>query len=620
MHGLAARILFLALLLSATARPAVAEDRGAAVCPPPAPHARHHRLPPHPGTGTGEPGPPAASTECRCCATAPVILPVPVPAPPPPEPPPPPSADAPDPAARACPRFFPPDSASGEKPHGSLTILSGTRWQPVGGEVRFVLTGMEKPPEDLVVDFAWTSNRDKDGERCRRSPRVRLLPRDSTSDDDRTFRFAALVPAFGFDHPWIEGLGHRTWTSTVPLADVYVHGTVPRDRDAPLHVILTDSVGITTAWIAFVAAGIGAVVAWSVLALCASRRAVPGGYFLGVISTPYGVASLSQFQVTIWTFVIGAGVVYVMMLTGNLIDIPATTLALLGVTGASLVGSKLEAAGAPQRMSAPGTVTNLWVEGATTSNAVVLNWWPPAATEQPFSYTIERQVGGGGPWQTIASDIGGPPYAVTGLAERTAYAFRVFAVNEAGSGPPSAPAGATTAAAAVGAAAASGPAQVTGLTATARVDGTVELGWTPLAPTPDNYTAQYRKAGTLNWCTYRSTAALPTIVSRLERDTDYEFRVFAVTGGIAGPPAVVVTKRTKARTPRWSDLVMRGDSNIEVDLARVQMLVFTTIAAVFTGITLINTGAIPDIPIGELGLIGVSNGVYIAYKVANRKD
>ena len=64
------------------------------------------------------------------------------------------------------------------------------------------------------------------------------------------------------------------------------------------------------------------------------------------------------------------------------------------------------------------------------------------------------------------------------------------------------------------------------------------------------------------------------------------------------------------------DLVMSGDRNTEIDLTRVQMLVFTSIAAVFTLLTLINTGKIPDIPVGVLALVGLSNGVYIASKAA----
>lgn len=63
---------------------------------------------------------------------------------------------------------------------------------------------------------------------------------------------------------------------------------------------------------------------------------------------------------------------------------------------------------------------------------------------------------------------------------------------------------------------------------------------------------------------------------------------------------------------------MSGDPDNQIDLARLQMLAFTSIAALFTGLTLFNTGTIPDIPVGELALVGVSNGVYLAFKAAGR--
>jgi hypothetical protein len=65
---------------------------------------------------------------------------------------------------------------------------------------------------------------------------------------------------------------------------------------------------------------------------------------------------------------------------------------------------------------------------------------------------------------------------------------------------------------------------------------------------------------------------------------------------------------------------MSGDTNVEIDLTRVQMLLFTSIAAAFTGMTLIDTGEIPDIPLGVLALIGLSNGVYLASKTVAQKQ
>jgi len=316
----------------------------------------------------------------------------------------------------------------------------------------------------------------------------------------------------------------------------------------------------------------------------------------------------------IWSTVIGAGSIYVMLISGNLIDIPPTTLGLLGITGFTLVGSKLQANsdGTPQRLSPPGVVANLTVTGTPTSNTVVVSWTQPAGAEQPLSYTVQVRLSGAGPWSTVATNIGAPPYAVTGLVAATSYDFQVFAMNAGGAGPASLVVSATTAAAA--AAPAAGPGQVTGLTATADPTGTVSLQWAALNPAPGAYVIQHRPAGNLPWATYSNTANTPQQVAGLDAGITFEFQVFAITGGVAGTPSSVVVATTASRTPQWSDLVMSGDRNVEIDLSRVQMLLFTSIAAAFTGMTLVATGEIPNIPIGVLGLVGLSNGVYFASK------
>jgi hypothetical protein len=159
---------------------------------------------------------------------------------------------------------------------------------------------------------------------------------------------------------------------------------------------------------------------------------------------------------------------------------------------------------------------------------------------------------------------------------------------------------------------------VTGVDARVLSAHAVELRWAEIAPQPDSFTVQYRKAGTLPWAKDTVEAVAPATVGGLDGGTDYEFQIFAVTAGVAGAPSAVMTATTDARTPVWSDLIMSGDDAAEVDLARLQMLVFTSIAALFTGLTLFNTGTIPDIPVGELALVGVSNGVYLASKAAGK--
>ena len=505
--------------------------------------------------------------------------------------------------------------------NGSLRVASTTKWQPVSGEIRFTLTELASQPQNVSVWFNWQDAHDQ--RTCVQSTRVQFISKSSVVGDSTKIEivYSARLPPLDGDArnaPWIEGLRHWTFRNIVPLADMYVRADLKDDKGADAPVLMVGSVGVSTPWLAFVfAIGFVAVV-WGFLLSWAAARNVPGGKVLRVISTPHGVASLSQFQIMIWSTVIGAGIIYVMLISGNLIDIPGTTLGLLGVTGFTLVGSKLHANsdGTPQRVSPPGLVANLTVTGTPTGNTVVLSWSPPAGAEPPFSYTVQMRLSGAGPWSTVATDIGAPPYAVTGLTAATSYDFQVFAVNAAGAGPASLTVPAITLATASPGAV--GPGQVTGLTASANPKGAVSLQWAALSPAPSAYVVQYRPVGSLPWATYSNTANTPQLVLGLDAGTAFEFLVFAIAGGVAGTPSTVVVATTASRTPQWSDLVMSGDGNVEIDLSRVQMLLFTSIAAAFTGMTLVNTGEIPDIPIGILGLVGLSNGVYLASKTMGR--
>jgi hypothetical protein len=63
--------------------------------------------------------------------------------------------------------------------------------------------------------------------------------------------------------------------------------------------------------------------------------------------------------------------------------------------------------------------------------------------------------------------------------------------------------------------------------------------------------------------------------------------------------------------PSWSQLVYVDG---EIDVSRVQMLFFTILVALFVVINIVDHYAIPDIPDSYLGLMGISNGVYILRK------
>ena len=67
---------------------------------------------------------------------------------------------------------------------------------------------------------------------------------------------------------------------------------------------------------------------------------------------PRPPGSLSQFQIVLWMFVIGAATAYVMVLSGNLIPLTEGTLALLGISGLATLGSQLAPRGTADQAEA----------------------------------------------------------------------------------------------------------------------------------------------------------------------------------------------------------------------------------------------------------------------------
>ena len=71
------------------------------------------------------------------------------------------------------------------------------------------------------------------------------------------------------------------------------------------------------------------------------------------------------------------------------------------------------------------------------------------------------------------------------------------------------------------------------------------------------------------------------------------------------------------QTPQWSDLIVneRNTAVREIDMTRLQMLLCTLISAVFVISKVLAAYVIPEIPVGYLTLMGISNGVYVGSKV-----
>jgi hypothetical protein len=207
-------------------------------------------------------------------------------------------------------------------------------WQPPGGDIDFTVRGPGAINGDTVthVCFRWLTGSHKSLKLdWRQSPSVKLVSVDA--DGTRTMR--AQVPWLG-KKP--QGLLH-TALGTVPKASMRI---LIRARDGTLLIDERRDIGITNIAVSIVL--VLALAAFGAGMLLLIKSVVPGNPLLRVIANKEGYASLSQFQMMLWTFVVAASVVYVMSLTGMLIDVPSGMLVLLGISGAATVGTQLQEA------------------------------------------------------------------------------------------------------------------------------------------------------------------------------------------------------------------------------------------------------------------------------------
>jgi hypothetical protein len=128
----------------------------------------------------------------------------------------------------------------------------------------------------------------------------------------------------------------------VPLADVRVLA-IGEDKTVAADVMTT--IGITYPWAAILLAVATIVIVLVALTITAHLRLQHPGikkalWFLRIISNPSGYASLSQLQIVLWTLIVAASAVYVMALSGDLIEITNGTLVLLGIAGVAALGAK----------------------------------------------------------------------------------------------------------------------------------------------------------------------------------------------------------------------------------------------------------------------------------------
>jgi hypothetical protein len=264
---------------------------------------------------------------------------------------------APAPAQAPAPRGISPAAETSgcntvEKPlsAGGATIVPETggqqkNWQPPGGEITFTVRSFVQIPADslVVVCFRWKRSGDKQDHFITARP----THLDMT-DAGRMLRVTVVVPdRLGKAPPRFSGDGERAGLYLVPLAEVRIL-VLGKGADGSFSVTADVShvIGVANPFLALLMAMLTVLAAFAFLSFVSHRRLKRLGLgdldpIIRVIATPDGYASLSQFQMVVWTFVVAASAVYVMMLSGELIEVTSGTLVLLGISGAVTVGTQL---------------------------------------------------------------------------------------------------------------------------------------------------------------------------------------------------------------------------------------------------------------------------------------
>ena len=260
--------------------------------------------------------------------------------------------------------------------YGSIVSATAKKsWQPRGGEFTFVIETPTNIPNDalITVCFGWKlrgAPTDPKGFMDSRPTRiVKLEP------DHKIITIAATVPELQPAPPLFRGdartasddgrgkQGVYEGFGMVPMADVRILVYQPGGERV---VDVLTTVGVTRApWAAFGA--FAAVALALVLLYCCSRIRQPqlagANPLLRIIASERNYASLSQAQIILWTLVVGASAVYVMALSGDLIEITGGTLALLGISGAATVAAKWKSASDDQRRLASASTASGPVPG-----------------------------------------------------------------------------------------------------------------------------------------------------------------------------------------------------------------------------------------------------------------
>ena len=224
--------------------------------------------------------------------------------------------------------------------------LQRKHWQPRGGVIQFTVKSFEALPANtsFYVCFRWKITAEDNQNHYVQVPPDRL---DRSNDGKSWIVTVTIPPNFPELAPGQKSAKPAWFLPLVPLAEVRIL-LVSTDTDKATRAAAVDAtIGVTYPWAAILLALATVAIALTILFLISESRLDDGtgikkaSLMLRVISTPSGYASLSQLQIVLWTLVVAASAVYVMSLSGDLIQITEGTLVLLGIAGAAGVTAKL---------------------------------------------------------------------------------------------------------------------------------------------------------------------------------------------------------------------------------------------------------------------------------------
>jgi hypothetical protein len=286
--------------------------------------------------------------------------------------------------------------------------LQRKRWQPQGGVIQFIVSSFEGLPANtsFYVCFRWKIT-DSNNE----NHYVQVMPdRLDRSNDGKTWTVTVTIPEnFTKLAPGQRSATPAWFLPLVPLADVRILA-VSKDNDNKTRAATVDTtIGITYPLAAIALALVTVAIALAILLIVSNYRLVHPGIRnaslpLRIISTPGGRASLSQLQIVLWTLVVAAAAVYVMSLSGDLIQITEGTLVLLGIAGAAGVTAAIHnQSQVAKAQGAADTAQQRANQAAADANAAPAAQQPAAAQAAQQAAATAQQA------QTVAALKVRPP-------------------------------------------------------------------------------------------------------------------------------------------------------------------------------------------------------------------